>query len=178
MRESRTNKCFFVIREGDSSRKGIIEAIIICLFLLSITPWFLRVRPVFLFWCYGMLALVLVLNLIYWFQIKDSAKEILFLIDRKGITIKKDRSLLSLSWDEIECLSVQMKKVPYRNNQEKWVFFFFVKPKSQKEVGIPFSDYVVFMPIAIGRIKRVIQECSDGEHHFSCNIPLLRQIFW
>lgn len=178
MRKRRTNNCYYVIREGDSSRKGIIEATIICLFLLCITPWYLRIRPLFLFWCYGMLAIGLVFNLIYHFQIKKTAKEILFLIDRRGIRIRNGNNTQSLLWEEIESTGIRCKKVPYRNNREKWVFLFYVKPKTQKEIDAQFSDYVVFMPTTICRIKRAVNECSNNVVRLSCSIPLLRQIFW
>ena len=178
MRNTRTNNCCFVIREIDSFRKGIIEEIIIFLFLLCITPWFLRIRRLSLFWFYGLLAIGLVLNIIYYFQIKRTAKEILFLIDIEGIKIRDDKYAWSLLWEEIESVAIRCKKVPYRKNQKKWVFIFYVKTKNQKEICAEFREYVVFMPIAISRIKRAVKECSNNVVCLSCSIPILRQIFY
>lgn len=138
----------FTICKSDYYKNKLLQFVTLFLFAIAVTPWFLRVKPIFLILYYGIIIPLLIYYVNkYCKTLKDNT--IVVFLNKDGVKILNN---CFHEWNGIEYVKVRIAK----REKNKFEYYFYLKLTDGSIERAPISSYIFSLTAFRHRINRVL----------------------
>jgi len=167
MRNTRTKKLSYTIKEIDRYKISLYQWLIVFLMVIVSTPLLLTRGPFFLYCMCGILGIWMILVILKLIS-TDKAK-VLFSIDNEGLIINDKGIIKSFSWSSLQYINLKLSQL----TDGRWETCLHVKTRTEAEICLPISIYIFSLYPTSKQIENIVLEYTGCPDKFYCSIPPL-----